>query len=157
MGTMAIDNVLVYSGVTFDNPPLPPVSLTLRVDPSTGQAQIANASSAAIDFSAYRITSNAGSLNPIGWDPLATGAAISGFPQGNGSGNGWEVRGAANPADYNTSGAVDAADYVLWRKNNINAGQGYTDWRANFGGTGSSGGTSNELLEWYLTGSSTLG
>jgi len=155
-GTMAIDNVLVYSGVTFVNPPLPPASLTLRVDPSTGQTQLVNASTSAIDFSAYRITSAGGSLQPAGWDPVATGAPTSGFPQGDGSGNGWEVRGSANPADYNSNGVVDAADYVAWRKNNINAQQGYTDWRANFGAAGSSGGTASELLEWYLTSSSTL-
>jgi hypothetical protein len=40
---------------------------------------------------------------------------------------------AALPGDYNGDGKVDAADYVLWRKNNINGSQGYTDWRANFG------------------------
>jgi hypothetical protein len=38
--------------------------------------------------------------------------------------------------DYNTDGKVDAADYVVWRKNNINGQQGYNDWRANFGATG---------------------
>jgi len=35
--------------------------------------------------------------------------------------------------DYNKNGVVDAADYVVWRKTNINGAQGYTDWRANFG------------------------
>jgi hypothetical protein len=39
--------------------------------------------------------------------------------------------------DYNENGTVDAADYVLWRKNNINGPQGYTDWSANFGKTAS--------------------
>jgi len=37
--------------------------------------------------------------------------------------------------DYNQDGTVDAADYVLWRKNDINSQQGYDDWRANFGQT----------------------
>ena len=35
--------------------------------------------------------------------------------------------------DYTNNGVVDAADYVLWRKNNINGAAGYTTWRANFG------------------------
>jgi hypothetical protein len=35
--------------------------------------------------------------------------------------------------DYNTNGAVDAADYVVWRKANINDQQGYNTWRAHFG------------------------
>lgn len=38
--------------------------------------------------------------------------------------------------DYNNDGSVDAADYVVWRKGNINGGQGYTDWRTNFGASG---------------------
>ncbi len=38
--------------------------------------------------------------------------------------------------DYNGDGSVDAADYVVWRKSNINGQQGYLDWRANFGGSG---------------------
>jgi hypothetical protein len=39
------------------------------------------------------------------------------------------------PGDYNGDGTVDAADYVVWRKNNINGGSGYNTWRANFGAT----------------------
>jgi hypothetical protein len=52
------------------------------------------------------------------------------------------VTGAAtNPTgDYNSDGKVDAADYVVWRKNNINGQQGYNDWRANFGASGAAGG-----------------
>jgi hypothetical protein len=48
---------------------------------------------------------------------------------------------AAPPGDYNGDGSVDAADYVMWRKSDINGAQGYTDWRTNFGagGTGGSG------------------
>ncbi len=36
------------------------------------------------------------------------------------------------PGDYNSNGVVDAADYVVWRKNNQPASD-YTQWRANFG------------------------
>ena len=40
---------------------------------------------------------------------------------------------ASLPGDFNGDHVVDAADYVLWRKGNINGAQGYTDWRTNFG------------------------
>jgi hypothetical protein len=55
------------------------------------------------------------------------------------------------PGDYNANGAVDAADYVLWRKNGplrnevdtpgtVNAAD-YTEWRARFGNpSGGAGG-----------------
>jgi hypothetical protein len=39
----------------------------------------------------------------------------------------------ATPGDHNNDGVVDAADYVVWRKNDINGQQGYDDWRTNFG------------------------
>jgi T5SS/PEP-CTERM-associated repeat protein len=41
--------------------------------------------------------------------------------------------------DYNNNGTVNAADYVVWRKTNINGEQGYNTWRANFGATLGSG------------------
>lgn len=43
------------------------------------------------------------------------------------------VTGGSLIGDYNADGQVDAADYVMWRMNNINGPQGYTDWRANYG------------------------
>lgn len=43
------------------------------------------------------------------------------------------------PGDYNFDGAVDAADYVVWRKTDINGQQGYETWRANFGATSGAG------------------
>lgn len=36
--------------------------------------------------------------------------------------------------DFNGDGRVDAADFVVWRKNDRTP-QGYSDWRANFGNT----------------------
>jgi hypothetical protein len=48
--------------------------------------------------------------------------------------------------DYNNDGKVDAADYVLWRKNDINGAQGYTDWRNNFGAMAGSGAGSGLAL-----------
>ena len=42
------------------------------------------------------------------------------------------------PGDYNDDGVVDAADYVIWRKND-GTQIGYDTWRANFGQTAGSG------------------
>jgi autotransporter-associated beta strand protein len=56
------------------------------------------------------------------------------------------VPGADNPGDHNEDGIVDAADYVLWRKDPANNGGtpgGYQDWRANFGETGPGAGGGN--------------
>jgi hypothetical protein len=120
--------------------------------------ELQNNSGEDIALNAYRITSATGALNHAGWDAISTGTPISGFPQGNGSGNGWEAPSSGtNPADYNADGNVDAADYVVWRKNNINGQDGFNLWRANFGSTGGGlGGNDNELVEWYLTGESTM-
>ena len=50
---------------------------------------------------------------------------------------------AVLPGDFNNDGTVDAADYVVWRKND-GTQDGYDQWRANFGtslivGSGSAG------------------
>jgi T5SS/PEP-CTERM-associated repeat protein len=47
------------------------------------------------------------------------------------------VIGAALPGDYNGDGRVDAADYVVWRKND-GSQAGYDLWRTNFGRTAGS-------------------
>jgi hypothetical protein len=170
-----LDEVYVFTGSVLtqehvtnlftSNAPPPgsfpdPINLTLRVNPATGQAQLRNDSAANVALSGYRITSPANALNPSGWDPIATGTPIAGFPQGNGTGNGWEIPpgGGSVAGDHNNNGKVDGADYVVWRKTNINGAAGYTTWRSNFGATGSggNGGDPNELVEWYLTGESTL-
>jgi hypothetical protein len=42
----------------------------------------------------------------------------------------------SDPGDYNGDGKVDAADYVVWRKNPADFGGdpgGYNTWRENFG------------------------
>lgn len=52
------------------------------------------------------------------------------------------VTSTALAGDYNADGRVDAADYVLWRKNPAAHGgdpAGYNTWRANFGATAGSG------------------
>jgi hypothetical protein len=53
------------------------------------------------------------------------------------------------PGDYNGNGRVDAADYVLWRKNPAaNGGDpgGYNTWRTNFGRTGGGAGANVTAL-----------
>jgi hypothetical protein len=44
---------------------------------------------------------------------------------------------AGFPGDYNSNGTVDAADYVIWRKNpgSIHTPDDYNTWRTNFGQT----------------------
>jgi hypothetical protein len=49
-----------------------------------------------------------------------------------------ERPGADIPGDYNHDGTVDAADYVVWRKNDESS-DGYTTWRTNFGRTAGPG------------------
>jgi hypothetical protein len=48
---------------------------------------------------------------------------------------------ATVPGDYNQNGTVDAADYVMWRKND-GTQAGYDVWRANFGATAAVGAAS---------------
>ncbi|MEX0614054.1 MAG: hypothetical protein WD229_18185 [Pirellulales bacterium] len=50
---------------------------------------------------------------------------------------------AAFIGDYNRNGVVDAADYVVWRKND-GTPAGYNTWRANFGTMAGSGSTLND-------------
>jgi concanavalin A-like lectin/glucanase superfamily protein len=46
--------------------------------------------------------------------------------------------GGGIPGDFNNDGAVNAADYVVWRKS-IGTQEGYNLWRTNFGRTSGSG------------------
>ena len=68
------------------------------------------------------------------------------------------------PGDYNEDGAVNAADYVVWRKTG-GTQSGYDAWRANFGNTagassarhgGSSAGASPSLAAVPEPASATL-
>jgi hypothetical protein len=63
------------------------------------------------------------------------------------------------PGDYNFDNIVNAADYVLWRKSNINGAQGYTTWRENFGNAGGPSGPSTLLTGFvrYVTSASASG
>jgi hypothetical protein len=93
----------------------------------------------------------------MGQLPIGTAYNPAAFPPGNDgdiqfglvlasgaflSGNVTYVTSAAIPGDYNENGRVDAADYVLWRKNPGAFGgdpAGYNTWRMNFDRTSGSG------------------
>ena len=47
--------------------------------------------------------------------------------------------------DYNHNGTVDAADYVVWRKND-GTQDGYNTWRGNFDRTAGSGAMSDATV-----------
>lgn len=89
-------------------------------------------------------TSGGGSFN-IGVTP--TGIALSNFQPA-----------VELPGDFNTDGLVDAADYVVWRKNSGSQND-YNTWRSNFGlpaggGSGSAAGIQAAVPEpasvWLL-------
>jgi hypothetical protein len=76
---------------------------------------------------------------------LAEGAAIGNFgghdlliTYAGGDGNDVALFVPGLPGDFNFDGSVDAADYVVWRKNNGTL-EKFNIWRANFGNTGGSG------------------
>src|SRR4029079_5225277 len=50
-----------------------------------------------------------------------------------GTGNDVTLNLVALLGDYDRDGTVGQADYVVWRKTNVNGQQGYNDWRANYG------------------------
>ena len=182
-------------------------TLTLVVDPTSGEASLRNDTNEALGFDYYKIESQAGSLTTTGWSSLsdqnidsvgpnpgqswdeATGAnsanlLVEQFLSGEtvlapghsvslgspyaGSGVGdLQVRYArtdgglqrskvvyssiALPGDFNNDGAVNAADYTVWRDNEGStsslaadaSGNGRVDqadyniWAANYGATAS--------------------
>jgi hypothetical protein len=61
-----------------------------------------------------------------------------------GGGSGQFVFTPGIPGDYNHDGRVDAADYLVWRKND-GTQAGYDVWRSNFGATGGGGSLSKEI------------
>ena len=120
------ESIKVDNVIITDEPGLvfvAPVQLELTVNKTTGIVTMANNSAEVISIDAYTINSPSGQLNP--------GSAAG---------------------DYNGDGSVDAADYVVWRKSNINGQQGYNDWRTNFGSTGGGAGGWNSLAEQNLPG-----
>jgi hypothetical protein len=143
----ALDNVEIFSPTI------------LEVNTDTGEMSIVGAT----DLTGYEITSNMDSLNPLAWrqgnlDSQNFGPAV---PLG---------------ADLNNDNFVNGSDYPLWRKS-LGLGPGgdadgdgdtdpqdYDAWKQQYGqslGEGQSWETliaaNDQLLEFYLLGSSTFG
>ena len=57
-----------------------------------------------------------------------------------GTGNDVTLNLVALLGDFNQDGTVDSADYIVWRKTDVNGQQGYDDWRANYGKSAASSG-----------------
>lgn len=70
-----VDAVVVYKGTNVNN-------MTLIVDPTTGDAQIRNASGFDISIDGYTIGSTSSSLDPNGWQSLAD-SAVDGWVEAN--------------------------------------------------------------------------
>jgi hypothetical protein len=65
---------------------------------------------------------------------------------------------AGQPGDHNDDGFVDAADYVVWRKLDIDGPDGYEDFYENFGepASGGAGGAIPEPSAFVLLGATVL-
>jgi hypothetical protein len=79
------------AGIQLDGTVTPYVSI--EVDRATREVKLRNTTAGPVSFSAYQVSSTAGSLQPAGWQDLA---GNPGFPTGNGTGNGWEQDLASN-------------------------------------------------------------
>ena len=77
------------AGIQLDGTTRPYISL--EVNRGTGLVTLKNTTSGPVAISAYQISSLSGSLNAGSLNSIA---GESGFPVGNGSGNGWETDGA---------------------------------------------------------------
>jgi hypothetical protein len=89
--TVAINQIYQngLAGIQIDGTTRPYISL--EVNRSTGLATLKNTTSGPVAISAYQISSLSGSLNAASLNSIA---GETGFPVGNGSGNGWETDGA---------------------------------------------------------------
>jgi hypothetical protein len=68
--------------------------LFVEVNTGTGQAAIKNQTGDTLNIDYYEIESASGALNATAWNSLQE-QNLSGFPAGNGSGNGWEQFGGS--------------------------------------------------------------
>jgi hypothetical protein len=93
--------------------------------------------------SSWVIATYAGTLTGI-FDNITPGFTVD---YGTGSNSQITLMAAGLSGDWNGDGSVDAADYVVWRKNPANNGgdpDGYNTWRQNFG---QSAGRGSSLLD----------
>jgi hypothetical protein len=109
-----------------------------------GQARAAANQIAMIHAEGAWVDLNSRMLNSDGWH-LDTAVAINNVGAIVGTGKLYGVPRAflltpvmLDPADYNSDGTVDAADYVVWRKTD-GTSSGYDTWRSHFGLTVVSG------------------
>jgi autotransporter-associated beta strand protein len=144
INTVTLSGSLSYTGDTTIS------AGTLSLSPISGPSTLSNMADVLIDSGAIL------NLNFTGQDTIRdlylAGSPVSPgtYDQSNGlgflTGAGALVvtGGVGLPGDYNNDGKVNAADYVLWRKNPDAFGgnpAGYNTWRSNFGnppGSGSS-------------------
>jgi hypothetical protein len=84
-----IDNVDVRLVPAAEEP------LFVEVNTGTGQVAIKNQTGDPFNVDCYEIESAAGALNATAWNNLQE-QNLTGFPAGNGSGNGWEQFGGSN-------------------------------------------------------------
>jgi hypothetical protein len=105
-----------------------------------------------LDLSSVELLDVAGTGSGSSWIIATYGGALTGVfdnvtpgytvDYGAGSNSQITLMAAGLPGDWNQDGAVDAADYVVWRKNPANHGgdpDGYNIWRQNFGNSSGSG------------------
>jgi hypothetical protein len=71
------------------------VMLFLEVNTANGQVTLKNQTGAPVVLDYYEVTSPTGALNSTAWNSLQE-QNVSGFPAGNGSGNGWEQFGGSS-------------------------------------------------------------
>ncbi len=92
-----------------------------------------------------------GDFTTVSWEGTSatfTGSSGIGYAAAGGESVVFNVTTAAEPedfGDYNQNGVVDAADYVVWRKNDGPQEQ-YNTWRTNFGTTVGGGSESNATV-----------
>jgi hypothetical protein len=83
------DEALDQSGImeSMLEPGGPPINLSLYVDPTNGNVTLMNETENPVPINSYRLTSDGAHLNEAGSQSVTV---ASGFPVGDGTGNGWE-------------------------------------------------------------------
>jgi hypothetical protein len=97
--------------------------LVLEVNTTNGQVRFRNQTAAPIKLDWYDIKSSNGALSSATWLAIQQ-QAISGFPAGNGSGNGWEKAGGSNSTAIGESYLLGSSS--LASGGNVGLGTAYT-------------------------------
>jgi len=119
-----------------------PPSLSLEVNTVSGLATLKGDPLEAVEINSYQITSDDGSLDPVGWSSLD------------------DQNFAAIDGDFDGNGTVDGEDFLKWQ---IDGGtpEELAAWETNYGesstGWEEAGSVdANTLLEYFLEGNSTI-